>query len=187
MPDCCSGVAWRVPMSGTCEEMTDETALERGRRDYRRQAWSSACAALTAADQRSPIAVDDLELLATAGYLAGEDVRRVTRHGRAPSSSVSVTATPAGLMRCAFWIDPACLTWATWRGRRLGCSCPPGFCRGRRAGLCRAGAARYLGRTAGHLSGVISIAAAAWVQAAAAAVGVRFGDAGPGHACPATG
>lgn len=47
--------------------------LEHGRVSYRRHAWEEAYRALASADQASPLAVDDLECLATAAYLTGRD------------------------------------------------------------------------------------------------------------------
>lgn len=44
-----------------------------GRRSFERRAWRDAYVELSAADERSPLGVDDLERLAVAAYLAGED------------------------------------------------------------------------------------------------------------------
>ena len=46
-------------------------ALMRGREAAQRLAWADAHAALSLADQSSPLAAEDLELLATAAYLLG--------------------------------------------------------------------------------------------------------------------
>ena len=155
--------------------MTDETALERGRRDYRRQAWSSACAALTAADQRSPIAIDDLELLATAGYLAGEDVASDAAWTRAFQQRQR-DGDAGRAARCAFWIAFRLLNvgdvargggWAA-RARRA-------LAEGGEPDCVEQGYVRYLGALQA-IFGSDPIAAAAGF-AAAAAVGVRFGDA----------
>src|SRR5512132_584591 len=43
--------------------------LDRGRESYGRHAWADAVAALSAADEASPLEPDDLVLLATAAYL----------------------------------------------------------------------------------------------------------------------
>jgi hypothetical protein len=155
--------------------MTDETALERGRRDYRRQAWSSACAALTAADQRSPIAIDDLELLATAGYLAGEDVASDAAWTRAFQQRQR-DGDAGRAARCACWIAFRLLNvgdvargdgWAA-RARRA-------LAEGGEPDCVEQGYVRYLGALQA-IFGSDPIAAAAGF-AAAAAVGVRFGDA----------
>ena len=45
----------------------------RGRECFDRRAWAEAVAELSAADQDSPLEPDDLERLATAAYLAGQD------------------------------------------------------------------------------------------------------------------
>jgi len=47
--------------------------LEHGRASYGRRAWKEAYRALFCADQATPLAVDDLDRLATAAYLAGHD------------------------------------------------------------------------------------------------------------------
>jgi DNA-binding CsgD family transcriptional regulator len=49
-------------------------ARELGRESFATQAWADALAQLTAADHERPLDVDDLELLATAAVLAGNDV-----------------------------------------------------------------------------------------------------------------
>jgi hypothetical protein len=46
-------------------------ALMRGREAAERLAWADADAALLLADRSTPLAAEDLELLATAGYLLG--------------------------------------------------------------------------------------------------------------------
>ena len=47
--------------------------LERGRECYGRRAWAEAYRSLSSADQASPLAGEDLELLAMAAYLIGRD------------------------------------------------------------------------------------------------------------------
>jgi DNA-binding CsgD family transcriptional regulator len=47
--------------------------VEHGRQYYRRRAWSAAYQALWEANEASPLATDDLRLLATAAYLTGRD------------------------------------------------------------------------------------------------------------------
>ena len=51
--------------------MGGDGELARGREAARRLAWADAYAALSLADQSSPLAAEDLELLATAAYLLG--------------------------------------------------------------------------------------------------------------------
>ena len=48
-------------------------AVERGREAFRRQAWGEAGATLHAADREVPLGLDDLERLAVALYLVGDD------------------------------------------------------------------------------------------------------------------
>jgi hypothetical protein len=48
-------------------------ALEQGRQSFARQAWAQAYAQLSAADQAGSLAYGDLELLATAAYLVGDE------------------------------------------------------------------------------------------------------------------
>ena len=51
--------------------MTAAEALDRGRKAFRRQAWSDAFGQLSAADREAPLEPEDLERLATAANLIG--------------------------------------------------------------------------------------------------------------------
>ena len=82
--------------------------LARGRAACREQAWATAADALTAAAATSPLEPADLELLATAAYLAGrydvsttawEDAYR--EHQRRDE--------PVRAARCGFWLSMALL------------------------------------------------------------------------------
>ena len=54
--------------------------LEQGRESYSSSAWATAYDSLSCADQLSPLAAEDLELLATAAYMLGrEEDRKSTR------------------------------------------------------------------------------------------------------------
>ena len=74
-----------------------------GRRSFERRAWRDAVVQLSASDRTSPLGVDDLERLAVAAYLAGEDDvwaaacerahHECVRHGDARRAA-----------RCAFWL-----------------------------------------------------------------------------------
>ena len=74
-----------------------------GRRSFERRAWRDAVVELSATDRTSPLGVDDLERLAVAAYLAGEDDvwaaacerahHECVRHGDARRAA-----------RCAFWL-----------------------------------------------------------------------------------
>ena len=81
--------------------MTD--AVDRGREAFARQEWGEASAALHAADRESPLGLDDLQRLAVALYLVGEDeasAAAMTRahHGHQQAGDVAQAA------RCAFWL-----------------------------------------------------------------------------------
>ena len=74
-----------------------------GRRSFERRAWRDAVVELSATDRTSPLGVDDLERLAVAAYLAGEDDvwsaacerahHECVRHGEERRAA-----------RCAFWL-----------------------------------------------------------------------------------
>jgi tetratricopeptide (TPR) repeat protein len=51
------------------------SARDRGRRAYARQAWSKAVVDLTLADESSPLDPEDLDRLADAAFLTGDDAR----------------------------------------------------------------------------------------------------------------
>jgi ATP/maltotriose-dependent transcriptional regulator MalT len=51
------------------------SARDRGRRAYARRAWSAAVADLTQADESSPLDPEDLDRLADAAFLTGDDAR----------------------------------------------------------------------------------------------------------------
>ena len=53
--------------------MRDAQALDRGRESFDRKAWGDAYRLLQAAERDTPLAPEDLERLATAGYLTGRD------------------------------------------------------------------------------------------------------------------
>ena len=56
--------------------MSDTSALVRGRQAFEHQRWGEAYRQLVAADERGPLAPDDLEYLALASYLSGKDPER---------------------------------------------------------------------------------------------------------------
>ena len=57
--------------------------LEHGRQAVQRRAWKDAYDALAAADQAEPLPASDLELLATAAYMLGDDEEYVRALERA--------------------------------------------------------------------------------------------------------
>ena len=78
-------------------------ALERGRESFRRRAWGDAYAQLSAADRDAPLELDDLERLAAAAYLAGEDVVSTDAWVLAHQECVRAD-NPGRAVRCAFWL-----------------------------------------------------------------------------------
>jgi DNA-binding CsgD family transcriptional regulator len=77
--------------------------LDRGRSAYAQQAWADAFKHLSAADEQSPLGMDDLECLATAAYLMGNDAEWTTLLARAYQDMLhGGNATRAA--RCAFWL-----------------------------------------------------------------------------------
>jgi ATP/maltotriose-dependent transcriptional regulator MalT len=77
--------------------------LERGRESYAEGAWRDAYEALSAADGEAPLAPDDLELLARAGYMLGRDEVYVGGLERA-HHAYRDSGEPLPAVRCAFWI-----------------------------------------------------------------------------------
>ncbi len=81
-------------------EGSDE--LQRGRDSYARGEWADAQSDLSRADRISPLAGPDLELLATAAYMRGEQQEHLSVLERAYRSHLDAGSTlPAA--RCAFW------------------------------------------------------------------------------------
>ncbi len=78
-------------------------ALGRGREAFERRGWGEAVASLSAADQRSPLALDDLERLAEAAYLIGRDDESATAWTREHRESLRA-GDPVRAARCAFWL-----------------------------------------------------------------------------------
>ena len=83
--------------------MSQLDEVREGLQLFERQAWARAYAVLARADERSPLACDQLEVLASAAYLAGIDgasdqawARAFHLHQRADDAQRAV--------RCAFWL-----------------------------------------------------------------------------------
>src|SRR5262245_14373795 len=100
--------------------------IDRGRESYGRHAWTEAVAALSAADEATPLEPDDLVLLAMAAYLVGHDDESTAVLERAHHEFLGRGAVePAA--RCAFWLAFFLLGGAQFergsgwlaRGRRL--------------------------------------------------------------------
>ncbi|MEU2004977.1 LuxR C-terminal-related transcriptional regulator [Rhodococcus sp. NPDC019627] len=87
--------------------MSDDTsALRAGREAYTRRDWSVAYTQLSNADRQEPLEGTDLERLAVAAYLIGEDdaatefwTRAVNQWGH--------SSDPVSAARCAFWLGLA--------------------------------------------------------------------------------
>jgi DNA-binding NarL/FixJ family response regulator len=152
--------------------MTVTDALDRGRESFRRRAWADAYMQLAAADRDEPLEVADLENLAAAASLAGDDPASADAWIRAHQEYLRA-GNPARAVRCAFWLvlglmlrgelAPA----AGWlaRGQRLA-----GDVRGRaEEGCLLLGDAVQL-MFAGDAEGANAL------YSRAAEIGVRFGD-----------
>jgi hypothetical protein len=78
--------------------------LHRARDCCQRRAWGEAHQLLSLADQRAPLAVDDLERLATAAYLLGRDIESHRYLERAHHAHLD-QGDPSGAARAAFWLS----------------------------------------------------------------------------------
>jgi len=81
--------------------MDDE--LERGRGAYARRAWAEAYESLARADDTSPLAADDLGLLATSAFMLGRDDESMSLLDRAHQAYLDAGATLRAV-NCAMWI-----------------------------------------------------------------------------------
>jgi hypothetical protein len=77
--------------------------LARGRDSFDRQAWGGAFAQLSAADRRIALAPDDLERLATAAYLLGNDADSTAIWARAYHDRLDQGEVDRAA-RCAIWL-----------------------------------------------------------------------------------
>jgi hypothetical protein len=75
--------------------------LERGRSAFKQGAWRDAYSHLTAADARTPLDPDDLDRLATAAYLIGDDAAGVEAWTRAHAEFLE-RGDPIAAARSAF-------------------------------------------------------------------------------------
>jgi hypothetical protein len=83
--------------------MTTADTLDRGRESFERRAWLDAFDRLSAADRETPLAPEDLERLATAGYLAGRDTDSDEAWARAHQQWLRLGRADRAA-RCAFWL-----------------------------------------------------------------------------------
>jgi ATP/maltotriose-dependent transcriptional regulator MalT len=78
-------------------------ALVQGRASFERRAWANAYAELSAADELSPLELDDLERLAVAAFLIGRDGDHDHLMERLHHDCVRL-GDAARATRCAFWL-----------------------------------------------------------------------------------
>ena len=83
--------------------MTTADTLDRGRASLERRAWADAFDKLSAADRETPLAPEDLELLAKAAYLVGRDGDRDEVLARAHREWLRLGGAERAA-RCAFWL-----------------------------------------------------------------------------------
>ena len=80
-----------------------DVELERGRSAYARRAWAEAHESLSRADAASPLAADDVELLATAVYMLGRDDESMSLLERAHRAHLDAGETRRAV-NCAMWV-----------------------------------------------------------------------------------
>jgi len=88
--------------------MTATEALARGRAAFKQDAWSEAYTQLAAADSVAPLEPEDLDRLATAAYLVGEDAASADACTRAHHGFLERGETIRAA-RSAFWLAFAML------------------------------------------------------------------------------
>ena len=100
--------------------MTNAQALERGREAFQRKAWAESYRLLQAADREAALEPEDLERLATAGYLMGRDDESEAFRARAHQTFLD-RGDPEGAARSAclagVWTASSA---APWRRLRAG-------------------------------------------------------------------
>ena len=83
--------------------MTAADALTQGREFFERHAWGDAVQQLHAADRQTALAAEDLDRLATAAYLIGDDAESEAVRVRAHQQFLAHHDREAAA-RCAFWL-----------------------------------------------------------------------------------
>jgi DNA-binding CsgD family transcriptional regulator len=79
--------------------------LDLAREYYQQRAWADAYQAFLRADQETPLAAEDVELLAMAAYLVGRDEDYLKALERAYNSNANRdTRRRLRAVRCAFWL-----------------------------------------------------------------------------------
>lgn len=76
----------------------------RGRDAFERREWADSFARLSSADEISSLAAEDLERLATAAYLIGEEVASTEAWQKAFKAFLK-QHEPSSAVRCAFWLS----------------------------------------------------------------------------------
>jgi DNA-binding CsgD family transcriptional regulator len=79
------------------------SALDRGRQSFGRRAWAGALVELSAADREAALSPEDLERLATAAYLTGDDEESVELWERAHRELLHAGESLRAV-RCATWL-----------------------------------------------------------------------------------
>lgn len=77
--------------------------IDRARASYRERAWAAAYADFHAADDESPLAIDDLEQLAVTAYLIGKDDHSLELWARAHRECLRLDDAERAA-RCGFWL-----------------------------------------------------------------------------------
>jgi len=83
--------------------VTHQQSIEAGRAAFEKNAWADAYALLSAADAQTPLDPDDLDRLATAAFLIGEDAAGIRARTRAHAGFLE-RADPIRAARTAFWL-----------------------------------------------------------------------------------
>ncbi|MDQ4097581.1 MAG: LuxR C-terminal-related transcriptional regulator [Actinomycetota bacterium] len=78
-------------------------AIEPGRESFRMKAWRDAYVQLSAADEEQPLEIEDLERLAVAAHLVGQDDEATDALARVHQECLRLGET-ARAGRCAFWL-----------------------------------------------------------------------------------
>ena len=79
--------------------------IDHTRASYRERAWAAAYAHFQAADDESPLTIDDLEQLAATAYLIGKDDESLELWARAHRECL-VLDDAERAARCGFWLAP---------------------------------------------------------------------------------
>jgi len=83
--------------------MPSNGALARGQAAFAREAWADAYRELAGADARASLGPEDLDRLATAAYLVGEDAASAEARARAHAGFLE-RGDPVRAARSAFWL-----------------------------------------------------------------------------------